>query len=99
MTPRVTKSKTVQFSGSFSPLVGLNAILLGYFTACWDRLWLYPEGDPGHDDNETSGDIGVEQVVAQPPLEHEHHLQTREVAFYNYGRLTVTKEVNYVVIT
>ena len=44
-----------------------------------DRLRLNPEADPGHDHDQTGGDIGVEQVVAQPPLEHEHNLQTREV--------------------
>ena len=37
-------------------------------------LWLDPEGDPGHDDNEAGGEVGVEEVVAQPPLELEHHL-------------------------
>ena len=44
-----------------------------------DSLRLDPEADPGHDDYQAGGDVGVEQVVAQPPLEHEHHLQTREV--------------------
>ena len=43
-------------------------------------LRLDPETDPGHDDDQTGGDVGVEQVVAQPPLEHKHHLQTGEVA-------------------
>ena len=28
-------------------------------------LWFDPEGDPGHHDNETSGNIGVEHEVAQ----------------------------------
>ena len=44
-----------------------------------DSLGLDPEADPGHDDYQAGGDVGVEQVVAQTPLEHEHHLQTREV--------------------
>ena len=44
-----------------------------------NRLRLDPEADPGHDDYQAGGDVGVEQVVAQPPLEHEHNLQTREV--------------------
>ena len=44
-----------------------------------DSLRLDPEADPGHDHDQTRGDIGVKQVVAQPPLEHEHNLQTREV--------------------
>ena len=43
-------------------------------------LGLDPETDPGHDDDQTGGDVGVEEVVAQPPLEHEHHLQTREIS-------------------
>ena len=43
-------------------------------------LRLDPETDPGHDDDQTGGDVGVEQVVAQPSLEHEHHLQACEVA-------------------
>ena len=42
-------------------------------------LGLDPEADPGHDDDQTGRDVSVEQVVAQPPLEHEHNLQTREV--------------------
>ena len=37
-------------------------------------LWLDPEGNPGHDDDETGGQVGVEQVVTQPPLELEYHL-------------------------
>ena len=43
------------------------------------RLRLDPEADPGHDDDEAGGDVGVEEVVAQPPLKHEDHLQTRKV--------------------
>ena len=43
------------------------------------RLGLDPEADPGHDDDQAGWDVGVEQVVAQPPLEHEDNLQTREV--------------------
>ena len=42
---------------------------------------LYPEWDPRHDDDETGGQVGVEQVVAQPTLEHEHNLQAGEVAW------------------
>ena len=44
-----------------------------------DSLRLDPEADPGHDDDQAGGDVGVEQVVAQPSFEHEHNLQTREV--------------------
>ena len=44
-----------------------------------DSLGLDPEADPGHNDDEAGGDVGVEEVVAQPPLKHEDHLQTRKV--------------------
>ena len=44
------------------------------------HIYLDPEGDPGHDDDKAGGKVGVEEVVAQPPLELEHHLQTGEVA-------------------
>ena len=46
----------------------------------WHRLWLDPEWDPGHDDDQTGGDVRVEEVVAQATLEHEHHLQAGELA-------------------
>ena len=48
-------------------------------------LGLDPERDPGHDDNQTSGDVGVEQVVAETPLEHEDHLETGELAWKQDG--------------
>jgi hypothetical protein len=28
-----------------------------------DSFWLDPEGDPGHDDDQTGWNIGMEQVV------------------------------------
>ena len=46
-----------------------------------DSLGLDPETDPGHDDYEAGGDVGVEEVVAQSPLKHEDHLQTGKVAY------------------
>jgi len=45
-----------------------------------NRFRLDPERDPRHDDDQTRGDVRVEQVVAQPPLQREVHLQTREVS-------------------
>ena len=45
-----------------------------------DSLGLDPEADPGHNDDEAGGDVGVEQVVAETPLELEHNLQAGEVA-------------------
>ena len=44
------------------------------------RLRPHPERDPGHDDDQTRGDVRVEEVVAQAPLEREHHLDAGEVA-------------------
>ena len=46
----------------------------------WHGLRLDPERDPGHDDDEAGGDVGVEEVVAEATLEHEHHLQAGELA-------------------
>lgn len=46
---------------------------------------LDPEGDPRHDDDEASRDVGVEEVVAQASLEGEHNLQAGEVSWRTYG--------------
>ena len=43
-----------------------------------DSFWLDPERDPGHDDDEAGWNVGVEQVVAETPLELEDHLQASE---------------------
>lgn len=37
---------------------------------------VYPEGDPGKNDNEEGGDIHLDQVVAHLPLQVEAHLNT-----------------------
>ena len=47
----------------------------------WHRLWLDPERDPGHDDDQTGGDVGVEQVVAESTLEHEDALEAGELSW------------------
>ena len=38
-----------------------------------------PEGDPGHDDYEASGNVRVEQVVTQSSPKRHDHLETREI--------------------
>ena len=45
-----------------------------------DGLRLDPEADPRHHDDQTSGDVRVEQVVPQTPPKLEYYLETREVA-------------------
>ena len=44
-------------------------------------LGLDPERDPGHDDDQTGGDVGVEQVVAESTLEHEDDLEAGELSW------------------
>jgi hypothetical protein len=44
-----------------------------------NRFRFDPERNPRHDDDQTRGDVRVEQVVAQPPLQREVHLQACEV--------------------
>jgi len=39
-----------------------------------------PKADPAHDDNETSGDVSVEEIIAQTSLKHEDYFQTSELA-------------------
>ena len=41
-------------------------------------LWRYPEGDPGHDDDEDGGDVGGEEQEPRVPLHREHGRQARE---------------------
>lgn len=38
-----------------------------------------PEGDPGHDDDETRRDVRVEQVIAQASTERQDHFQASEI--------------------
>lgn len=33
-----------------------------------------------HNDNQTSGHVGVEQIISKSSLQNEHHFQTREVS-------------------
>ena len=43
-----------------------------------DRLGFDPKGDPRHNDNQTCGDVGMEEIVAEATLEHEHNFQAGE---------------------
>jgi len=46
---------------------------------CRNRLRFDPEWNPGHDDDQASRDVGMEEVVAQPTFELEDDLQTSEL--------------------
>lgn len=56
--------------------------------SCRNCLGLYPERNPGHDDDQAGGHIRVEQVIPQAALEGEHHLQTGELACKRVGRVS-----------
>lgn len=46
----------------------------------WYGFWFNPERDPRHDNNEASGNVRVEQVVAQTSPERHDNFETREIA-------------------
>ena len=41
-----------------------------------DGVLVQPEGDPGHDDQHTAGDVDGDEIVGELPLEDELHLET-----------------------
>ena len=74
--------------------VFLNAVIHQSNTSYEKVRYLDPERDPGHDDNETGGQVSVKQVITKPPLKLENHLQTGEVAFKNFYYLVIQKDLD-----
>lgn len=61
-----------------------------------DGFRLDPEGDPGHDDDQSGRDVRVEQVIAQSPAQIEDNLYAREVSGRVFDRAVGGVVVRYV---
>lgn len=61
-----------------------------------DGFRLDPEGDPGHDDDQSGRDVRVEQVIAESPAQIEDNLYAREVSGRVFNRAVGRVVVRYV---
>lgn len=48
-----------------------------YTNTCWNRRQGDPEGDPGEDDQQAGGDVGLQDKVQDAPLQLEVEDQPR----------------------